>query len=250
MKIAIVEDEKEHALLLESYIKNWSEKRGRQVICRIFDSPEAFLFEWAQEKDFAILFLDIQMPKMSGMELAKRIRKDSDLVGIVFTTGIVDFMQEGYEVSAIHYLLKPLSEEKVVSCLEKFCQKAQTESPSLVLRTQTGTQRFYARQIWWICAMGHHILAGAEQIPSGENKAGGLRRLEASDSIGDVERVLPKDGSFVKCHRSYLVNLSHVYRIEKTEVVLDNGDKIPLSRRLYQTVNDSFIRYYQKENGE
>lgn len=253
MKIAIVEDEKEHARLLELYIQNWADKKKQQVICRIYVSPEAFLFDWAEEKDFSVLFLDIQMPGMNGMVLAKRIRQESDSVGIVFTTGIADFLQEGYEVSAIHYLLKPILPEKVEACLERVNRREKKELPCLVLHLEEGIQRFVTEQVWWICAMGHHVTVGVEEkkqpsaTPADPDAAVcRVQRLEAADSIGDVEKMLPPDGSFVRCHRSYLVNLAHVYRIEKAEIILDNGDRIPLSRRLYKTVNDGFIRYYQE----
>lgn len=112
MKIAVIEDELVHAELLEGYLKNWSRKR--QVLVEIihYKSAENFLFEWETERDFTILFVDIQMEEMNGIDMAKLVRKKDENISIIFTTGIPDYIEEGYEVEAVHYLMKPISEKK------------------------------------------------------------------------------------------------------------------------------------------
>lgn len=240
MKIAIVEDEASHSMILEKYITDWSS--ACQIVCRIqtYISAESFLFDWEEEKDFSVIFLDIQMKGMDGMQLARRIREDSETAGIVFTTGIDDFLQEGYEVSAIHYLLKPLSEEKVRLCLDKVCQKAQQEEPSLILRTEEGAERIGLGQIWRVCAMGHNTLVKIQS-------SGSMEERKTLNGMGETEKALLSHRQFIKCHRSYLVNLAHVHRIEKTDIVMDDGERVPLSRRMYHEVNEKFIEYYKKK---
>lgn len=237
MKVAIVEDEASHSMILENYIKIWS--ASCQAACRIqkYASAAAFLFDWEEEKDFSVIFLDIQMAGMDGMSLARRIRKDSEAAAIVFTTGIDDFLQEGYEVAAIHYLLKPLSEEKVHLCLDRVFRKAKKEEPNLVLRTKDGTERTGLDQIWRVCAMGHHTLIKIQS-------PGGTEDKKVQDSMGTLEKALLSHSQFLKCHRSYVVNLSHVHRIEKTDILMDDGERVPLSRRLYREANEKFIAYY------
>ena len=82
-------------------------------------SAESFLFHYAEESDYDILLLDIEMGKINGIELARRIRHDNETIQIVFTTGYYDFISEGYEVSALQYLMKPVSYEKLESVLNK-----------------------------------------------------------------------------------------------------------------------------------
>lgn len=86
--------------------------------------------------------------------------------------------------------------------------------------------------------MGHHVMIGVED----EN--GIVKRVSAGNSIGEMEKLLLTDRMFRKTHRSYIVNLAHVRSITKTDVIMDNQDMIPLSRRMYQQVNESFINYY------
>ncbi len=238
MKIAIVEDLKEHADLLSSYLEAWAQKGGQEIMVKRYESAEAFRFDWEEEKDFTVLFLDIQMGSMSGVELARWVRQDSRTVEIVFTTGISDYMQEGYEVEALHYLLKPIDRKKVEGCMDRIRERAKRERSCLCLRFEAGTERIGTEDIWWLGALRHNVLL-CTCGPDGQ-----FKRREAQNSMGELEKALAGEEAFIRCHRSYLVNLAHVCRIEKTDVVMDNQDRVPLSRRLYNSVNEGFIRYY------
>lgn len=238
MKIAIVEDRREHADLLVSYLEAWAQKSGQEIWVKCYPDAEAFWFAWEEEKDFSALFLDIQMGGMNGMELARRVRRENRTAQIIFTTGISDYMQEGYEVAALHYLLKPIDRQKVEQCMDRICEREKRERPCLCLRFDTGTERVSLADIWWLGALRHNTLVCTQ------DGDGQFRRREAQNSMGELEKELDSADAFIRCHRSYLVNLAHVRRIEKTDVVMDNQDRVPLSRRLYHGVNEDFIRYY------
>ena len=98
-------------------------ERKENIQIKEYDSAESFLFAWEDEKDFDILFIDIQMKKMDGIKMAKRIRESDNNIALVFTTGVAEYISEGYEVEALHYLIKPIREEKVVQCLERAIKK-------------------------------------------------------------------------------------------------------------------------------
>ena len=83
----------------------------------MFPSAESFLFDYAEQKNYDFLLLDIEMPSMNGVELAQKIRQENNAVQIIFITGYSDFMAEGYEVSALHYLMKPVSFDKLSKVL-------------------------------------------------------------------------------------------------------------------------------------
>ena len=108
LNIAIVEDESIHADLIERYIGDWAKEKHIRCQFRKFPNAESFLFEWEENRIWDALFLDIQMPGTNGVELARQIRTQDGKVAIVFTTGITDYLQEGYELAALHYLIKPL----------------------------------------------------------------------------------------------------------------------------------------------
>lgn len=277
LNIAIVEDESAHAELMERYLDRWA--REKHIACRLrkFLSAEGFLFEWEENRTWDAVFLDIQMPGIDGVELAKRIRAEDQKVAIVFATGISDYLQEGYEVAALHYLVKPLDEQKVGVCMERIIEGKVSQGRESAIVTsgerdgERCTLRLLPEDILYIEAFLHytevHVKEGVYRTKEGigvwqkrlseerlsEGRLSGERRREErlSEARATGER-LPAgqqpfgQSMFVVCHRSYLVNLLYVARIENTELVLDSGDRLPLSRRNQRAVNDAFIRFYSR----
>lgn len=235
MRIAVIEDEKVHRDLMLSYIEKWCRDQGREDEIYPFETAESFWFTYEEDKSFDLLFMDIQMSGMNGMELAKRVReKDQDVV-IVFTTGITDYLEEGYEVEALHYLVKPLNQEKVRLCLEKAKNRRQTAN-YLTLHTDEDTLKLNEESINYAEARGHGCMLGIA----------GEMEFAVKESLSELECMLTGRG-FVKCHRSYLCRIGNIHHIGKEEIVFDDGQRIPVSRRLYHEVNKRFIEYFRRE---
>lgn len=241
LKIAIVEDEKTHAELLRKYLLEWLQRNHIHPNISLFGSAEKFLFIWEEDQCFDALFLDIQMPGMNGVELAKRIRRQNPEISLVFTTGITDYLREGYEVAAIHYLVKPLEPEQVADCMERICTKRE-DADEISFTTEAEDEqtkercyvRFMAGEIQYIEAFGHYTRVQTERSAFRIKK--GIRQWQ-DELAGEP---------FVFSHRSYLVNLSYASRINKNNIVLDNGKTVPLSRRNWKPFHDAFIRYYER----
>lgn len=241
LNLAIVEDEKAHAELLQQTILAWSQEHSMHTKISFFSSAEKFLFVWEDNKCFDALFLDIQMPGMDGVELAKRIRNEDKRISLIFTTGITDYLQEGYEVAALHYLVKPLSGEKVAECMERICGKQEEETGIAFLLEAEDEDtkercrvRFTAEEIRYIEAVGHYTKVRTERSAFRIRK--GIRQWQ-EELEGEP---------FVFSHRSFLLNLLYVSQINKSEVVLDSGESVPLSRRNQKPFQDAFIRFYGK----
>ena len=111
-KIAICDDSQADTEYLTTLVKEWA--KDRTAIIKTFPSAEAFLFNYAEEKDFDILLLDIEMGKMDGVTMAKVIRQDNESVQIVFITGYSEYIADGYDVAALHYLIKPVKTEQLL----------------------------------------------------------------------------------------------------------------------------------------
>lgn len=238
MKIAIIEDEQMHTDLLEDYLRQWSGKKAVAVEIQAFPSAESFLFVWEDTNDFDILFVDIQMREMNGMEMARKIRKRDEDIAIVFTTGISDYIEDGYEVEALHYLLKPISREKVGQCMDKALQRGRKEQ-YIVVHGKEEVLKLPIRRITYIEAQGHGCVAETC------SKDGETVRTEIMESISEMEEKLGADG-FMRCHRSYLCRIGSIYQIGKAELTFDNGSRIPVSRRMYAKINQAFIRQFQR----
>lgn len=245
LNIAIVEDERAHAAITIRLLGAWLQERRIKFQIREFHSGEAFLFEWEQNQAWNALFLDIQMPGLNGMELAKRIRRDNEQVAIVFVTGITDYLQEGYEVEALHYLVKPIDADKISYCMERIFAKYQEQKKRRALlieaeETADGqdsshiTLRLSLEEIVYLEAFAHNT-----QLYTRE------KSYCVREGIGAWRKRLPME-MFVVCHRSYLVNLLYVARLKKDRIVLDDGKEVPMSRRCYQSVNQAFIEFYRQ----
>lgn len=236
MKIAIVEDEEIHSSLLQQYISTWGGARGKSVHVNIYENAANFLFDLEDNAPDAV-FADIQMPGMNGMEMIRRLREKDGEMPVVFTSGLSDYLQEGYEVQALHYLLKPIAEEKVFECMDRICSRKGARK-LITVRTLDGMARLDLREVNYCEADGHYsrlVLADGSEI-------------RVMMSISELEKELIRE-AFVKCHRCYLCNLENVKQIAKDLCIFDNGASAPVSRRLYRELNRRFIEYYRKRQG-
>ena len=112
-KIAVCDDEQDQTEYILSILAAWGRQYGCNCDVSVFDSAESFLFDYEDHKTWDILLLDVEMKNMTGIELARRIRKDDSRTEIIFTTAHFEFAGEGYEVDALHYLVKPVRGEQL-----------------------------------------------------------------------------------------------------------------------------------------
>lgn len=229
--IALCDDDSEQIKNLRRLIGEWADGKPFAVNIAGYESGEQFLFEY-QDNPCNLLLLDIEMSGINGMELAKKLRSAGDMLPIIFITGYSDYMADGYDVEALHYLLKPVETDKLFAVLDRYAAR-QGRSEKIILTTSDGTCRAAADSISYIEAFGRKTAVHLRDKTV----------LECNMSISEFENF----SGFIHCHRSYIVNLEQVRSITKTAVILESGEEIPLSRRLYNEVNKSFINFYTKQ---
>ena len=238
MRIAICDDERSQADLLRGCVEDWSRARHEPAEAVLFPGGQAFLFAWEEDKDWDALLLDIQMEGLDGMALARRLRSGGSALPIVFITGFADYMNEGFEVEALHYLLKPVDREKLFACLDRALLRA-GQGRELILESLSGEAvRLPQRELAAVEALGRHTRL---TLSDGST-------LEARESFRELsERLSP--GDFVQCHRSYIAGLRHIRKLSKEAIVLDSGAVIPVSRRLFPSASAAFIAFYRGDKG-
>ena len=123
LKIGICDDDPAQVTLTETLTASWAKENGHSIKIKTYKDAESFLFDFEEENDFDILLLDIEMGDMNGVTLAKNIRKKSETVQIIFITGYSDYISDGYDVAALHYLMKPLKAEKLFEVLNRAAVK-------------------------------------------------------------------------------------------------------------------------------
>lgn len=243
MKIAIIEDEPCHIDLLSKYLQAWSKQRQVRLEIRSFTSAECFLFYWEEDKNFDVLFVDIQMKEMNGMDMAKKVREKDGHIKIIFTTGISDYLEEGYDVEAMYYLIKPISEEKIQRCMDKAVCRTKVER-FLLVNTKEGMEKLSLENINYVEARGHGCII---EVIAGESGFRRAERLEVTESISELGHMLQSE-DFIRCHRSYICRIGNIHHMDKLEkrIFFDIGSPIPVSRRLYGEVNQAFVRYFRR----
>lgn len=228
--IALCDDDSEQIKNLRRLIGEWADCKPFSVNISGYESGEQFLFEYP-DSPCDLLLLDIEMNGINGMELARKLRSKGDILPIIFITGYSEYMSEGYDVEALHYLLKPVERDKLFAALDRYAAR-QKHSTQIILNAAEGAFRTSAESIAFIEAFGRKTAVHMSDKTV----------LDCNMSISEFENF----SGFIHCHRSYIVNLEQVRTIEKTAVTLETGESVPLSRRLYSEVNKSFIEFYMK----
>lgn len=234
-RIAICEDDAAQRSYEERLVRAWAQDNQYRVIVDVYSNAEQFLFAAEDKPAYDLLILDIQMGELNGMELALRLRRDGMKTAILFLTGVSDYAMEGYEVSAIRYLLKPVKETEFISLLDaQFERAARDERAYFLFEQGTSVCRIAYSDILCLEAQGHYIrmYTVTEQV---EWKA-------AFSSVADEFR----DRNFFLLKRGLLVNLEHVERITRSECILAQGRVLPVARERYRELNEAFIAYYRR----
>ena len=154
-KIAICDDSQADTEYLTTLVKEWA--KDRTAIIKTFPSAEAFLFNYAEEKDFDILLLDIEMGKMDGVTMAKVIRQDNESVQIVFITGYSEYIADGYDVAALHYLIKPVKTEQLLNVLDRAAERLKKNEKELLLKTADETVVMPVREIRYLDVQQNYV---------------------------------------------------------------------------------------------
>lgn len=238
MRIAYCEDEPAQAALVRDMVMQWAESCKITAEVILYESAEEFLFK-NETFLYDVVFLDIAMRQMNGVELARAIRQKDKNLPIAFLTADRTFAIEGYEVHAVRYLLKPVTAEKLGSLLDELLEAAEKDMQDTVCITvgeKGAVRKISESSICYIEVLGHYT-----QLHLKDSSA-----VRIKESLAAVAAMLHQRELFVKCHRSFVVNLSCVEKISRAECMLSDGTRLPVSRSSYQDLNERFIRYYRE----
>ena len=226
-KIIICDDSAEDAAFLTELTSLWGKQNGHTLHIETYPSAEAFLFRYEEDKTCDILLLDVEMPGKSGVELAKEIRKTNETLQIVFVTGYSDYIAEGYEVSALHYLMKPVHEGKFFSVLDRAVSKLKSREKSILLECAGETVRVPMYEIRYMDVRQNYVTVHARED------------YTVKKTLGAMEKEL--DNRFFRAGRSLILNLGYIRRVSKTDVYLEDSTVLQLPRGVYDALNRAII---------
>lgn len=238
MKIAICDDDLKELDRISFFIDTYRRESKAPLACKTFQSA-AELLSTTNSSDYDILFLDILMPGINGMQAAHEIRAYDAGVRIVFLTSSPEFAVESYAVKAYDYILKPVLKDKLFSILDAVIAEEQKPMEGLTVKTKSGMIRILFSNLAFIEVMDKKLYF---------NLADGSIR-EAASSLAELEDKLLSRPEFVKVHRSYIVNLWQVGKLGSNELVTHSRKSVPISRLLYGKVREAYMKHLFLEKG-
>jgi DNA-binding LytR/AlgR family response regulator len=235
LKIAICDDEQP----MREYLKRLTEKYADAEIS-VFADGEKLL---AEQSGYDVILLDISLTqdsdtdRLNGMDVAKKIREKSDAI-IIFVTALREYVFEGYDVGAFHYLLKPVEEPKFMEVMDKAIGQ---------IRRKRNTEPLIIK------IDGNYIKIPVNNIIYAENEARKIvlhtRNMQEKtyrfyEKMEALERKL--GDNFFRSHRGFLVNLQEIARYDNSNIELKNGEKVFLSKQKYNDFVTAYMNYLRK----
>ncbi len=232
MRIAIVDDlAEEHARLHTRLLRQLS-LRGVEAEILEFESGESFLAA-EKERRFTAAFLDIYMDGVSGMEAAKELRKTDADCFLIFTTTSTDHALEGFQVRALHYLVKPFSEEELSGLLDEMLERLPRPEPVLTVKVSGSDLRLRYRDI----VSAEHFAHIINIRPTAGNT------LATRQSFKVFTEPLRKDARFFICGRGVIVNLEHAADFQDAAFCMTDGSRVYVSQELLKPAWQAFMEF-------
>lgn len=234
LKIAIIDDDISCINLLKSHIMQFEKEENFQVEVSEYLNGLMLIADYKPVYD--IIFLDVEMPHMNGMEVAKYIRRSDPHAIIIFVTNMSQYAVKGYEVNAFDYIIKPMNYLSMSTKLRTAIKALKTkEETSIIIPGEDGDCHIKAGEIVYIEVKDHWLFIHTKD--NTYKMLGSLKEME--DQLEDY--------NFVCCYRCYLINLKYVTRMSSEFVILDNKIELKISRGKRKKVQSAFIEYYSNK---
>lgn len=227
VNIVICENDKNDQEFVKAKVVEILDDLDIEYEIKVYNSGDDLLEGYDKYTD--IILLDIQMDGLDGMETARKIREFDDNVEIIFITSFVEYALEGYEVNAYRYLLKPVKDENLMTSLINCLNDRNFVKRSIVIKEGDTRIKISLKDIMYIEVQGNDITVHTLKDT-----------YRTKGTMSNFETEINSD-MFVRCHKSYLVNLEYIKSIKRYTSILVNDEEVPLSRNKYKEIKDRFF---------
>ncbi|HKL56997.1 MAG TPA: LytTR family DNA-binding domain-containing protein [Sphaerochaeta sp.] len=235
IKIAICDDNKEELARMRTHCVAYSAKHPEyDVRVSSFEDSYILLSHIEKKNDFDVMILDIYMPNLSGIELARELRKKDDACALIFLTTSDNHAVEAFSLNATHYIVKPYTSEQFDVALDKaFAQREKRNKAKINLKSVSGVTTILFDDFLYSETEGHfqHI-----HLADGTNLRIRITSIE-------LYEMLSHDGRFYKYGSSYIINLEKVKQITLDHIILETTTKLQMQRRQFKPLTDRYTQY-------
>lgn len=229
MRIAVCDDQVEFQNIILANLDRYKIKFDINVFT--YNSGEELIEAMKNNCFYHTIFMDIQMKGINGIETAEEIRKFDNKVNIIFTTSYADYAIEGYRVSALYYLLKPITNEKFDEVFSKALGKWEYINNKINIKVGIKTVTIDVSSILYIESQGREVYFYTKDTT-----------YKTYSSFSNEQKRLEKF-DFVQSHRCYAINLAYIKAVERDQIVLNNNQKVPLSRNKYHYFYSKYANF-------
>lgn len=234
MKISICDDSLEMLNMLKEWMEEFME--GFEYEIQLYDNGIDLIYEIEHTDGVApqIIFMDIKLKNDNGIDVAKVIKKYNEEAVIIFISGYSEYFEESFEAEPTYFLVKPLKKESFTKAMEKAFEKMNCQDRRYLILRKKEVIRIPLDHILYIESEGRKIHINCQKET--------LTYYEKLDCLEDQLK-----GEFVRCHKSYLVNMKWVRRVDSKLIFLTNGTEIPVSRNKLMETKDKVFEYFGRQ---
>ncbi|MCM1183300.1 MAG: LytTR family DNA-binding domain-containing protein [Roseburia sp.] len=235
LRIAICDDEEYFRMREKQLIEKYMKEQGHDCRMDLYTDGRELLEVPEGVSSYDVIFLDINMEKMDGLETAGKIRELSAAVSIVFVTAYITYALEGYKVDAVRYLLKEDSslESAFRECLDTIMNRMGRKEAVYETDAPNRGKRIPVDSILYVESRLHKVIFFVDK--------GEIKEYSKYDRLDTVEKSLRQYG-FFRVHQSFLVNMRYVKNVSRYKVLLENGTEVSISKKYYKSVETEYIR--------
>lgn len=238
IRIAVCDDTIEYLQGTVSLLEQWSTQKGVNTKIDSFDNGDSLLSALSHQS-YDLIFLDIIMPMLSGIDTCAEIRKENRQTRIVFLSISPEFGVDAFRVKANGYLLKPVDPAALFALMDECLQEQEESIGFLIAKTPSMVRRISLDEVCYVEAQNKRVMV---YTTDGNT-------LTISTPLHQLAQQL-EHPSFFQCHRSYIVNMNHIRSFTKSDLTLPNGNRIPISRNCTKEFHDAYFVFLFGKAGD
>lgn len=232
LQIAICDDERYYREKIHGLLEKYLADHDLDSEICLFSSGKKFLEQIENAVNYDIVFMDINMEEMDGIQAALQMRSFHSNTYLVLVTAFINYVLEGYKVDAVRYIMKDTLDTAMGECMDVILQKMQISWVNFVF--VEGEKKLYTDNILYIESQKHKAIFHYMES--------GIIHYQIYEKLDSIEQKL-SGYHFLRIHKSYLVNMKHIRKISNYTALLDTGEELSIPRLRYQAVKEAFVAY-------